>query len=166
MWCPFNENTINTTIHVQRSGGKSRSFRVVIKSSMRTWNLFTSQNLIIMVIPTWRECILMYIFLTQCPGQMQCLEVSSISHFSVLTEIQKLSVWTWKRQDCWFDVLVHCSWLGRVWVMAYDKTDMSCLVIVHGDTELVVKLERMGPDDSSEPEAVVGINLLRFCCNV
>ncbi len=40
---------------------------------------------------------------------------------------------------------------------------MSCLVIVHGDTELVVELERMGPDDSSEPEAVVGINLLRLC---
>ncbi len=40
---------------------------------------------------------------------------------------------------------------------------MSCLVKVHGDTELVVELERMGPDDSSEPEAVVGINLLRLC---
>lgn len=50
--------------------------------------------------------------------------------------------------------------------MAYDKTDMSYLVIVHCDTELVVKLQRMGPDDSSEPEAVVGINLLRFCCDV
>lgn len=32
------------------------------------------------------------------------------------------------------------------------------LIVVHGDTELVVELERLSPDDSSEPEAVVGVD--------
>lgn len=40
------------------------------------------------------------------------------------------------------------------------------LVIVHGNTELIVKLERLSPDDPSDPEAVVGVDYLRLCGHV
>lgn len=40
----------------------------------------------------------------------------------------------------------------------FVKYPMTYLVIVHGDTELVLKLEGLSPDDSSEPEAVVGVD--------
>lgn len=34
------------------------------------------------------------------------------------------------------------------------------LIIVHGHVELVVKFERLSPDDAPEPEAVVGVGQL------
>lgn len=43
---------------------------------------------------------------------------------------------------------------------------MSCLVKVHGDAKLIVKLERLGPDHPSKPEAVVAVYLLRLRRNI
>jgi len=40
------------------------------------------------------------------------------------------------------------------------------LVILHGDTELILKPERLSPDDPSEPEAVVGVHRLGLCGHV
>lgn len=47
---------------------------------------------------------------------------------------------------------------------------MSChlryLIIVHGHTELIVKLERLSPDDSPDPEAVARVDRLGLCCHI
>ena len=40
------------------------------------------------------------------------------------------------------------------------------LVIMHGDTELVVKFERLCPDDPPEPQTVVTVHWLRLRSNV
>lgn len=40
----------------------------------------------------------------------------------------------------------------------YVKRHLSYLIIVHGDRELILKFEGLSPDDSSEPEAVVGVD--------
>lgn len=38
------------------------------------------------------------------------------------------------------------------------KRHLPYLVVVHGDTELIVELEWLRPDDSPEPEAVVEVD--------
>lgn len=48
----------------------------------------------------------------------------------------------------------------------YVKHLQSYLVVVHGDTELVLELEGLSPDDSAEPEAVVGVDWLSLCRNI
>lgn len=40
----------------------------------------------------------------------------------------------------------------------YVKHHQSHLVVLHGDTQLVLKLEGLSPDDSSEPKAVIGVD--------
>lgn len=40
------------------------------------------------------------------------------------------------------------------------------LVVVHGHAQLVVELERLSPDDPSEPEAVIAVDRLCLRGNV
>lgn len=40
------------------------------------------------------------------------------------------------------------------------------LVIVHADIEFIVQFESQTPHDSSEPQTVVGVHRLCFCCDV